>query len=311
MSVGTAAAWRFFSAQEAAADPEDVGGALDADGCCTICNAVPPALCAALAATVDCALDRLLQRDKQPAEDEQSDALEVGLLGNVRCRENRYDFKLPMSREVCDAIVALVASIGGALECQVFAKGHLVELSCLVTDPGAERQPLHPDTPIQGNDCAGLLTAFVALQPISEQMGPTILCPGTHHARQAHVALAELSVQARADTGTIERFGGVAAACDVGAAVLMDSRLLHCGGANLLSDLGGSRRRLLYTTWQMPGNAPGGSTYSIRSNLQGRLRLEDFQLAPGIPAHSGRLGAFLAVSADDSESSAAAVHDHG
>ncbi len=43
---------------------------------------------------------------------------------------------------------------------------------------------------------------------------------------------------------TPEQFGGgQMASCSSGTALLMNSRLLHCGGANLI---GGARRRLFY-----------------------------------------------------------------
>eukprot|EP00971_Amphidinium_carterae_P253837 5039339-Amphidinium_carterae.1 len=43
---------------------------------------------------------------------------------------------------------------------------------------------------------------------------------------------------------------------------------------------GGSRRRLLYSTWQLPGNRPHGSTYSLRDELLGQWRLSDFKQDP-------------------------------
>ena len=61
----------------------------------------------------------------------------------------------------------------------------LYELSALVSEPGAPRQPIHPDNPHQ--ERAPLLTCFVALQDISAPMGPTIFLPGTNTA-EAHAA---------------------------------------------------------------------------------------------------------------------------
>ena len=63
----------------------------------------------------------------------------------------------------------------------------LFELAALVSDPRAPRQPAHPDTPFRPNDGAAIITAFVALQDIDEDMGPTIYLPGTH-TREAHTA---------------------------------------------------------------------------------------------------------------------------
>ncbi|CAE8719638.1 unnamed protein product, partial [Polarella glacialis] len=77
------------------------------------------------------------------------------------------------------------------------------------------------------------------------EMGPTVLCPGTHNSA-CHEALEQVPAADRASIATLERFGAVHAVCEAGTAVLMDSRLLHCGGANLQPEAGGSRRKLLY-----------------------------------------------------------------
>lgn len=117
------------------------------------------------------------------------------------------------------------------------------------------------------------MTVFVALQHITEEMGPTVLCPRTHNLA-SHEAINQIPLELRSSAETSQRFGAIHATCQAGTAVLMDSRLLHCGGANVVDR--GSRRRLFYTSWQLPGNTPDGSTYSIRSELQGRLRLSRF-----------------------------------
>ena len=58
--------------------------------------------------------------------------------------------------------------------------------------------------------------------------------------------------------------------------MLMDSRLVHCGGANLCDSDGGARRRVLVVTFAVPETAPTGSSYSIRDELKGRWHLRDF-----------------------------------
>ena len=49
----------------------------------------------------------------------------------------------------------------------------LCELAALVTDGGATRQGLHYDTPMMAPGAALLVTCFIALQDISDEMGPT------------------------------------------------------------------------------------------------------------------------------------------
>ncbi|CAK9038866.1 Ion_trans domain-containing protein [Durusdinium trenchii] len=99
-------------------------------------------------------------------------------------------------------------------------------------------------------------------------MGPTVVFPGTHDDPYLQQWLSVMPSAQR----TPEQFGGGSlATCPPGTALVMNSRLLHCGGANLLA--GGSRRRLFYMTWQKPKNTNHGSTYSILDALAGRYDL--------------------------------------
>jgi ectoine hydroxylase-related dioxygenase (phytanoyl-CoA dioxygenase family) len=54
----------------------------------------------------------------------------------------------------------------------------MVELSCHLSLPGAQAQPSHSDMAFSGS--RRVLSAFIALQPLTEQMGPTCVVPGTH-----------------------------------------------------------------------------------------------------------------------------------
>ena len=53
----------------------------------------------------------------------------------------------------------------------------LQEIACLISEPGSRTQPLHPDTPYTSSP--PLYAAFVALQDIDIEMGPTVYLPGT------------------------------------------------------------------------------------------------------------------------------------
>merc|ERR1711920_711140 len=104
-------------------------------------------------------------------------------------------------------------ALGGGLDAELW------ELGVVVSEPGAAKQPWHFDAP---GRC--LFTAFVALQDISLDMGPTLFLPGTH-TRSAH----EVFMQQP------EQFAGVepaVALLSAGDAVLYDTVLLHCGGPN-------------------------------------------------------------------------------
>merc|ERR1711971_1050109 len=93
--------------------------------------------------------------------------------------------KLPLSHDVEEALKELMRTDDGALA-DAFeslaggANAELWELGVVVSEPGAAPQPVHFDAPSR---C--LFSAFVALQDVSEEMGPTDFLLGTN-ASAAH-----------------------------------------------------------------------------------------------------------------------------
>lgn len=134
----------------------------------------------------------------------------------------------------------------------------LFELAALVSDPGAPRQPMHPDTTRrkdapEGADAPAVVTAFVALQDVDEEMGPTVFLPRSQRAEahaafyadDASVAKSELLRTAPQALGLLR----------TGDASLFDSRLLHAGGANTSP----RRRVLFYFSFKVrPRRPPAG-----------------------------------------------------
>ena len=132
----------------------------------------------------------------------------------------------------------------------------------MTSDPGSPRQPIHPDnswtpTPV-------LYTAFVALQDIDADMGPTLFLPHTHtqkaHAQFFHDDTAVrqnfLENQVEYKTSQLKK----------GDVQIMDSRILHAGLDNRSED---KRRTLFYFTIRNPScdprdfvGVPSGSKYS-------------------------------------------------
>ncbi|GMI51699.1 hypothetical protein ScalyP_jg5183 [Parmales sp. scaly parma] len=113
------------------------------------------------------------------------------------------------------------------------------ELSSLISDPGAPSQPLHPDS--KWSDVPILYTVFVALQDVTETMGPTVFIPKSNREEIHKQHASRLPI-------TMDRFSGQMKAGDC---VVMDSRTLHHGSAN--NDLEKNRRRrLLYFTIRNP-----------------------------------------------------------
>lgn len=241
---------------------------LEHHGCALVHNALSPDTCQKLKAFVDEKLSRV-QRSLEEASEEERSNLEREWLGSVRDRQHRWDLKLSLSPCVWDALQEVVQNLHPFLEGTVELEAPLVELACLISDPGAPRQNVHVDTGGWKTACAPLLTVFVSLQETAEDMGPTMLFPGTHDDPYLQQWL---SVLPGADR-TPEQFGAAELATGpAGTALLMNSRLLHCGGENQ----SGRRRRLFYMTWQKPQNTNHGSTYSLHHSLAGRWRLLDF-----------------------------------
>lgn len=189
--------------------------------------------------------------------------------------DRRYDLRLHLTGAVKVAVVAAVKLLRPAIAALVTDDARVCELACLVTDPGAARQRLHADTTFE--DRGFLVTAFIALQDVRSDMGGTLVIPGsanrTEHGSMKHVV--------DDDSGCYERRmlceRGKRFECGAGAALLMDSRALHCGGANSSSCVSENRRRLLYVTFQIPHSRPQGGTMSILPEYEGRFRLRDVE----------------------------------
>jgi len=187
--------------------------------------------------------------------------------GAVLCRNNRYDLKLALEPPVEAALVPVIEQLRPML-CEVLGDdAELFELAALISDPGAPRQPLHPDTPrTQGTDAPAVVTTFVALQDVEADMGPTVFLPRSCTA-EAHAAFnagegsnekRELLRSAPQQLGLLSR----------GDASVFDSRLLHCGGANTSP----RRRVLFYVSFKAANTRPPPGT--ILTSLRGRKLAE-------------------------------------
>lgn len=199
--------------------------------------------------------------------------------GNVRRPTHRYDIKLLLEPTVAAAVTEALEPLRAVCTSALGAEAELFELAALISDPGAPRQALHPDTAYQPGG-ATVCTAFIALQDIDASMGPTVFLPGTHTDPDAHVALTTVSVDlmvASEDEGirTVElglepdstRPGEPGTSphdqlllsspqqrglLRAGDAILFDSRLLHCGSANTSL----RRRVLFYVSFKAKGIVP-------------------------------------------------------
>lgn len=170
---------------------------------------------------------------------------ESHLFGDVLVNNNRYDLKLTLEPIVVDMLAEALKVLGPYFRRALGAdEPHLVEFGAMRTTHGSPRQPIHPDTYTPCDVGPALLTAFVALQDIDEQMGPTTFLPGTHTDMQARVALSMDFLKPRMIQSTPVRFGSMPA----GSCTLYDTRTLHAGGANNSPH----KRWLFYATFASP-----------------------------------------------------------
>jgi hypothetical protein len=183
--------------------------------------------------------------------------------GKVHARDCRYDMYLENDGVFKDALTEMLCG-GSAMEMlfdSLFSAEPAVfhEFSALISDPGSLRQPIHPDS--KYTDEAVLYTCFIALQDIDESMGPTWFLPwtNTQDSHDQHTS------------GEANKYAYLSS-CDYrkaslrkGDVAIMDSRTLHCGGANVSES---SRRVLMYFTLRNPGHSdlekdfpPNGSKF--------------------------------------------------
>lgn len=176
------------------------------------------------------------------------------------------------SHPLADALQHLLGTDGTLrylYENLVTLKGEFYEIAAVITDPGSNRQTIHPDLPFKSK--APLYVIFLALQDITEDMGATTFLLRTHtkienekfKSNDMQVKDQQLSkVDCRLST------------LKKGDAVLFDARILHCGNAN--DAIKGSTRALLNFSFRNP-KVTGDLGYagSIRPGYCGKMTLGD------------------------------------
>jgi len=244
---------------------------LKEDGVVCIENVLPADLCDELRSYV---LDDLLGNNNNNKNH----------FADVLLRKNRCDLTLPLSSVVLRGLhAALVESpVGATMDILLSSTNHnamdceLYELSCLVSQPGSDRQTIHPDTPCASkNEQPVLYTCFMALQDITIDMGPTVFLPKTH--------TLEMHTQFQQDDDHVLVKDGDESPKDVllrtnpiqlgllskGTVAIFDSRLLHAGTANQSQ----TDRALFYCSFKNPTLPSAGNPGSIRPELVGQLTL--------------------------------------
>ena len=148
----------------------------------------------------------------------------------------------------------------------VTEEGELYELAAVITNPGSNRQTVHPDLPYK--DVAPLYVVFLALQDVTEDMGPTSFLLRTHTSKASAIFSGtdqeekeRQLVDSNCQLSTLKK----------GDAVVFDARLLHCGNANTESV-----RVLFNFSFRNPKVKDDlGYKGSIRPGYEGALSLLD------------------------------------
>ena len=223
---------------------------LDSDGYAVANAALDASTCAALR-------DRVLaHHDRARAAMKRGELDEVYAFGRIAApMDRRLDMRLPLALSVRSALREVLAHVSPLVDTFLHGgDGVLVELSSIISLPASSAQPVHADTT---DDEASIVTIFIALQDISLEMGPTLVWPRTHSRVACLIDPAPVqwpcaAARARSQEST-------PATLRAGAALVMDSRLAHCGSANT-SDVA---RVLLYFSFRRVDNCGEGSTRSL------------------------------------------------
>uniref|UniRef100_A0A7S2TLU8 Phytanoyl-CoA dioxygenase n=1 Tax=Lotharella oceanica TaxID=641309 RepID=A0A7S2TLU8_9EUKA len=192
----------------------------------------------------------------------------------INNRKRRHDLRLSMAPGNRRLLEAILHSSKATAQTYVGVLGRgatLVEFGVITSHPGAEAQDIHSDVEFDG-DARCVFTTFVALQDISEDMGPTNIWPGTHQAFFCEFYKPRM-------LGPRDPYywknKPKLMTVNAGDAVLMDTRVMHCGGAN-----SSKRERMLFhfsfETSGVDKNAPSGFTYNLVPELKGKYQLSHF-----------------------------------
>jgi ectoine hydroxylase-related dioxygenase (phytanoyl-CoA dioxygenase family) len=219
---------------------------------------------------------QLLESEKEVAD---GTAPSRQRFANVLVKKGRWDLLLPLEEPsgiVQKSLAELLQPEGPVckvLKSVLGKKAELYEWASLISDPGSDRQVIHPDIPYESRD-ASLLTCFFALQDVEADMGATVYMPGTH-SKEHHAQ--NRDNQERDEL--LKTTPNSLALLKTGDCSIYDPRVLHAGGAN--ESKSNTRRVICYFTFRNPNlpdprspNNPG----SIREDIKQRnLSLPEIQ----------------------------------
>ena len=192
------------------------------------------------------------------------------LFGHVHSKTNRWDLLLPIEEsefvmKCLSEVLNKDAPVATAIESVLGRDAELFELAAMISDPGAPAQPLHPDT-IYQDTVHPVLTCFIALQDINQEMGPTLFMPGSA-TQNHHQDLQNRHLDPEAK-GLVASAYNELSTLGTGDCSLYSSMTLHCGSANASEN----RRCLFYFSFRnnhvYKDNCRSGA--SIRAEIEER-----------------------------------------
>jgi hypothetical protein len=256
-------------------EKDEVVMEFEQDGCETFENVLTKRTCESLGKHCDEVLSNILR--KEGDEEKRGYCMRKRLLlDDIKSPNKRYSLRLSLKIPIVRKALHMIAkNMYPFLSKILGSKALLYELSVIISDSGSRAQQFHSDTKILGRSSekdALLVTIFLALQDVKKDMGPTLLYPKTH-TREFHELYFGNKSTATSQLTALESRKQTSMTLKQGAGFAMNSRLLHCGGANTSTS---SRRRLLCISFLgSKGNVPHGSTASLIEEYKGRIRLCD------------------------------------
>ena len=228
--------------------------------------------------TAEKLLDRINQQQIDSMDEvSQGSVVELSRFADVLGKKKRWDLLLPLeeSNEVMQSLSEIFhgkggSALGGAIEAIVGKDARLYELSALISDPGSERQALHPDFPFQ-DTLPPALTCFIALQNIESNMGPTTFLPRSSTA-EYHQELKDRLWDGHSRKGLLAVTPNKLNTLGITDCSLYNPMTLHCGGANR----SGQRRVLFYFSFMNPAN--GADSMTNGASLRPELKERDLSL---------------------------------
>jgi hypothetical protein len=162
--------------------------------------------------------------------------------------DHRSDVPLLYAGFAEQVFAEAIPLVGKILGDRLTDNPEVVEFSCMVSYPGAKRQPPHPDVRHTEN-VAEMYSVFIPLRDQDLTMGPLLTWPQTHLEFPETIRISE-AVPLHGECGSL---------------VIMNSRLFHCGGQNASQ----VARPVFYFTLKGEGAEPIGSTLSILPEFKG------------------------------------------